>query len=531
MRGVQPPADAGAAHPPGQARQAVLGEAEAGGDGGHVEQRAKVGQSAAVVPDAQQPLHRAHQRAARARRQVGDVEGDVARVVAAVLAEDRADRRREVVDRGHHHDDVARAQGFACVLAGEQGEELVVEDLELAHRAVGEVEDDRAVRGRHGRARMLGERGEVADVALDLDEQRGCGAVVRVFVVVEEVDAGEREARARLLGVVEGVELAHEVARLAAPGGEQGVGVEVHRVQPDVLQLAPLAQRMAAARDAQPLAPVQDVGPVEAAGVGDGKQHLGVARQRGEQLQRGQRHVGHAEEHDAARQGGGRARGGVLGHRLQRGEHAVVQLRPGECALLRLEFVEHALPQPRLPALILGQRGGGVAGVEQDLAPLAPGVEPVGPVHLVLVVEVGDAQRELEAAAGVVLRQIAGDRREARLGEHLGQQPHQPPGERGLVQRRARRHLRAPEHLAVGLPLEARRQLHRRRRAHPRPARDRHLHPLGHAVALHQDHLGLERRERMLRQPAGDGVEQGLDAVAVQGDEAGGEGLGGKGGG
>jgi len=174
---VEAPADAGAAHPPGEPWQPLLGKAEAGGDGGHVEQGAEVGQPAAVVPDAQQPLHRAHQRAARARRQVGDVEGDVARVVAAVLAEDRADRRREVVDRGHHHDDVARAQGFACVLAGEQGEELVVEDLELAHRAVGEVEDDRAVRGRHRRVRMLGERGEVADVALDLDEQRGRGAV------------------------------------------------------------------------------------------------------------------------------------------------------------------------------------------------------------------------------------------------------------------------------------------------------------------------------------------------------------------
>ena len=98
--------------------------------------------------------------------------GNEARVVARQLAEDGADGRREGVDVGHHHDHVARMQRPPAGRVRQPFQQLVVQDLDLALRAVRDVEDDGAVgrvqpRGARQR-RMLVQRHEVADARLHL---------------------------------------------------------------------------------------------------------------------------------------------------------------------------------------------------------------------------------------------------------------------------------------------------------------------------------------------------------------------------
>ena len=162
------------------------------------------------------------------------------------------------------------------------------------------------------------------------------------------------------------------------------------------------------------------------------------------------------------------------------------------------------------------------------LAAAAPGVEPVGAVELVLVEQVGQPLGELQAAAEVVRAIGCGrggqelrQRLEARFADPLRQRLHQPPGQRRLVERRAGRRPFAAEHRAVQAPEKTRRQLDPGRRADAAAPGQRHLHPLGDAVALHQQHVLLQRVERVALQPGEDGLLQQLQPVAVQHQQAG----------
>ena len=73
--------------------------------------------------------------------------------------------------------------------------------------------------------------------------------------------------------VVEGVELAHEIAALASPRREQRMRVDMHRLQPHAGEVFG-AQRSAPGSLAQQFASFDDVGPVIAAGIGQRDQHL-----------------------------------------------------------------------------------------------------------------------------------------------------------------------------------------------------------------------------------------------------------------
>ena len=386
-----------------------------------------------------------------------------------------------------------------------------MQDLDLALRAVRDVEHDGVVVRIDRRMRVLGQRHQVADGRLHLLQQRACRRVV------EQVDPGNAEAFLRGRRVVEGIELAHEVAALPAPGGQQRMAVRMHLFQRHRCQIARPAQGVATALHAQQLAPFDDVGPVVAARVGDGHQHLRVGRQRGQRLQRLHRHMGHAEEDHAARdrRGQRRARG-------ERREEALVQLRAGRAALLAIEPGQHVTPQRGLPALVLGQRQVvGTTQARQHVAAGFPRGEPVAAVDLVLVVQIGQPLCELQASAQVAVTQETGQRREARARRDLGQQVHQPPGERLPVERRACRHRVAAQHLAVAAPQKARRQLDPRGSAHAAARGQRHLQPFGHAVALHQKDLFLQRLQRMAADPFEERVAQQFGAVAVQDEETG----------
>ena len=154
---------------------------------------------------------------------------------------------------------------------------------------------------------------------------------------------------------------------------------------------------MALARGAQQFAAVDDVGPVELAGIRHRQQHLRPLRQCGQRLQRLPRQVAVAEEHDAARQRLARRLARV--HRL---DEAPVHIAAHRAATGGIQPLDQPVPQPGLPALVVGQRFGDPVAADEVLAAAAPGIEPVGAVELVLVEQVGQPLGELQAAAEVV---------------------------------------------------------------------------------------------------------------------------------
>ena len=510
LAGMQAPADAGAAHPLRQLRQLFGLDAEAVGHGRHLEQVDQLAQAAALARQPQQPLDGADDRAAGPGAQVGDVERDMASVLARVLAEHGPDRGRHQLHVGHHDHDVERVQ----VRAGQQAQQLVVQHLELAHRAVRQMEQDRAVvLGQRRAVAVRVERLQVPDALLDSCQQRRGGAFL---LFVEQVDAQAREALAGGHAVVEIVELADEVAPLPAPGRQQRVGMQVQVFQRQLGQLDTLAQRVAPAPGSEQLAPLHDVAPVEAAGVGHRQHHLAVPGQAGQGLQRRARDMAHAEDDDAPRDPLRRE-----SRIIEPLQHLPVQVGSGRRALLGRQGVEHRAPQCRLPALLVGQGGAAAAGVAQLVAARGPVLQPVGAVVLVLVEQVGQLRGQLRQPLGLTRLQIMRNRREGRLIQQAGQQLDQAPGHRQLVQRRFARHRARTQHLAVGAPDEAPRQLDPRRRADAGLAGQLGLEPFGHAAALHQDDFLLERRQRVLLQPGDQRLRQVLGAVAVQRDEAG----------
>ena len=292
LRRIESPADAGPGHPARELGQVVGRQTHARGNRWDVQQVAQLAEPAALLRQAQQPLQGHGQRAAGACAQVGNVKGNVARIMPAVLAEHGAYRGRGGLYGRQHDYDVTRCQRCLPRLPGirwpgQHLQQLIVQNLQLAHHAVRAVEHDGAVGPRHLQRRVLGQRHQVADALLHLGQQRR-GAQVLGIGFVEQVHARHLQLGCGTRGV-EGVELAHIVAALPAPGGQQRMGVGMHGLQRQLRQVAAAAQRLAAPRHAQQLAPVDGVGPMEAAGIGHGQQHLAVAGNGGQELQQAQR--------------------------------------------------------------------------------------------------------------------------------------------------------------------------------------------------------------------------------------------------
>ena len=284
-----------------------------------------------------------------------------------------------------------------------------------------------------------------------------------------------------------------------------------------------------------------DVGPVVLAGVVDAHQHLGPPGQRGQHLQRLARHRRDAEDDHPARQAGGPL--AALGPRVDPAQEGLVHRRPalaGQLAPARRRHVgQQRAPQAGLPALLVGQGAALATGLDQHVVARRPGGQPVGAIHLVLVEQVGQPLGELEALAQVgVPRQEAVQRRVGRLRHHVGQQAHQAPQQQRLVEGRHLGHPVPPQHGPVGLPQKARGQRHvepgRDPAAAPRPVvhvlGQRQAQPLGHAVAVHQQGLGFERRQRVTPHPRHQQVTQGFRMVAMDEHQAGRQGGRGQGG-
>ncbi len=307
-----------------------------------------------------------------------------------------------------------------------------------------------------------------------------------------------------------------------------------------------LARWVAAVAVAEQLPPFDDVAPVVLAGVVHEQHHLRQVGDGVQHLQRLARQRRDAEHHHPARQVLRtllrRQRLGPLqellvdvGAASLRGRAVRLRLR-GLPVDARRDVAFQAAPQRRLPALFGRHRGSAAVGADQLVVVRLPGLQPIGPIHLVLVIQVGEALGQLVAPAGVRI----GRQKSPQRGEAVGidrllaapqriqvaQQAIQAPGHRRLVERGAvRQHL---QHAAIHPPNEARRQRHIDRRGNPATAAQRiprigrqgQLQPLADAVALHQNHFVFERMQRMTLHPGGHQAAQGLQSVALQQHEA-----------
>ena len=291
---------------------------------------------------------------------------------------------------------------------------------------------------------------------------------------------------------------------------------------------------------AQDLLGLDDLAPVELAGVEQTQHHLADAGQGGQHLQGllGQRR--NAEHHDTRRyfRGAGRLAlfdlaGQLLGGPLE----ALVHGAAVTVALVGRQGVADPAPQCRLPALVIGDLCDTVTGQGEHIVPGLPGGEPVGAIDLVLIEQVSQALGQLVTLALlIVLAQVARQRLEQRVVQGFGQQLHQVPAQATLVPGGGGRHLPRAfhrlDHRAVGLPLKARGQGNVGAEADA-VARfalalgDGGLEPLGDTVALHQKKGARQRMQRASSQPLQGQITQILHTVALQDDQArGGGGIG-----
>ena len=394
---------------------------------------------------------------------------------------------------------------------GKQLQQLVVQYLDFAQCAVGAMENDGAVLRRQHHRRMFSQRHQVAYAVLHLREQRRIGGLA----LIKQVQSRQRRLLVRSGGLVKSVELAHKIAALAPPGGQQGMGMRVQALQRYGGQIHPIAQRLAPTRHGQQLAAIDGIGPMEAAGIGNGKKHLAMARDGCEHLKHRQRQVRHAKQHDAARQWRSERRA-----TLQPGERLLVNLRADRAALCIAKTRQRGTPEQGLPLLVLRNWPIAAPRRAQAIDAGSPVAQPVGPVDLVLIEKVCEAPSQLPQPLGVCSLQKGSHRLKAWLRGQARQVLHQTPGERRFVHGRARRHVCCAQHLPVAVPKKARRQLHLRRRTNAAALSQRHLEPLGHTIALHQHDFGLERAQGVSFEPRKDGFSQGLCAVALQGNHA-----------
>ncbi|CAH0308690.1 hypothetical protein SRABI70_04638 [Pseudomonas sp. Bi70] len=312
MLGIQPPAHAGAFQPAAQQRQLLIGDGEARAHRGHVEQIENLADAEAAVGQAQQMLQGDDQGLLAAQALVRQGKGNEARIVAGELAEHCADMRGVGVHVRHHDDDVTRAQGRVCA---ERRQQLVVQHLDLALGAVGDMEAQRVIPGRvDGRPVRAAffNRAQVEDVVVQLAQQ--CALVHRA----EQVDTLELLAVAlRFVVLVEQVDV---VTALLAPGSQQRLPMLVQLLDVEQAQLADLPRLAAglallpAILVAQQVLVFDDIAPVVLRRVVHVKHHLGEARHGRQGLEHLRRQRGNAEHRDPPRQApGGRVQLGQPG--------------------------------------------------------------------------------------------------------------------------------------------------------------------------------------------------------------------------
>ena len=106
------------------------------------------------------------------------------------------------------------------------------------------------------------------------------------------------------------------------------------------------------------------------------------------------------------------------------------------------------------------------------------------------------------------------------MGQQFRQEPHQSPGEGGLVQRRAGRDDAGAQHPSIAFPEKTPRQSDTHRGTDALMGCQGPLQPFGNAVALDEKDFLFQRLKRVLAQPFQNGIPEPLQTVAVEDDKA-----------
>ncbi|MQM39064.1 hypothetical protein KBTX_03086 [wastewater metagenome] len=479
VSGVRAPADAALAHPGADALDGVGVQVEGAVHRRHLEDGEHLGGGETAARQLQQPGEHADHRVHAGQRAVGHGPGDVA--LAGGVAEHRLDVGGVAVDVRRHHHDVPGLE----VRVREQPAQAVVEYLHLAHGAVAGVQGDGGVLRIQRHGGLVAVRAAPAQLQ-DIRLQACQVAEVCVLRRLGEV-----------VGVVAAVVLEQfqELPAGAAEGGEQRVA--------DAVVIARVREPAAAPEFAQLRQPAlgDHVAPVVERGVEDEHVHGDVLGQGGEQGDVGRRRGGDAEDGEPWRQGGrvdvAVAEGGDVVVDQGGAVGGAPLVGGGDLAPQR------GLPVRRFPGL--------------------PGGDPVRPVDQVLVVEARQAVGELVGLDPVVVVAVGevGPQRGEGLGVEHPRQPGEHPPAQGLT-------------VEAGLLGEVRPVPGEQ--APDQSAEEGEGHVGGHAVTLGEldgqpvthaavgyDHRLLgHRRQRCRGHLPGEGVGEGLQAVAVVGDEHGG---------
>ena len=190
---VETPADVGLAHPAGDVLEVVVGEPEARPHRRGLREVEHLAGGGPTARQREQLRRHAEQRVGLDERAVGEAHPKLVRGMNALdhvaEAEARDDQRRVGLDVRAHDEDVA---GLERLVVGEQAEQHLAQDVDLAGRAVAAVHLHRAVVGVERSA--FAAHGIGGDVGLQPAEQR-----VRT-VVAAEVFVGVRVRRAGCAG-------------------------------------------------------------------------------------------------------------------------------------------------------------------------------------------------------------------------------------------------------------------------------------------------------------------------------------------
>ena len=409
-------------------------------------------------------------RVAGARRPAGDRVRNLSR--ARDVAEDRVDQGCPRFEVRQHDDDVRWARRIGT---GEQREQLVLQDFELAGERVADVDLDAAIVVGEGDASPREIR-HVEDGVLDAGEEgaavarREIGVVDHRLAIVlqQEVDVGLRLLAPRRQQpvadfVMVGAAFRGEVREAACVDGfEPVLAARIDHVQPDVDPLREAAQ------------------------------DVEIKRWRGRQ----------AEDVCEGGQSGADRRIGA--HRLHR-----VEEHDRRVAAVGAELAGDPPPQGALPALVLRVRRVEV----RDLCRLArkPCRKPVGPVGQVLLEQRRHARCELVAHDAVRLPQVRRKRRMRGDERGVTEDAEHAPGQHRRGERRDFPDLRHEMPDLPPQPLGEERKPHVRADAETIGRRE--LDPSPHARAGDDDLLGDECRRRRLGQRGEERVLQGLETV------------------
>ena len=278
---IQPPAHPGTFNPASQGWQVLFAQRETTTQRWNIQQIQYFTDRQATVRQAEQMFQCDQQRLLTTLALVGQGKGNMPRISRRVLAEDRLDMRGVGIHVRDHDDDIPRPELRVTVKGIQQ---LVVQNLDFALRAVSQVELDRAiVLAIHGGPAFAGfrQRAELQHILLQLLQQRAAAGFLKQ-IDAAAIDRGKACLVAgALVMTIEQVDI---VAALLTPGSQQGMRmlvqgavIQLHRtVGPPLLAPVLMAQQVLVGNN---------IAPMVLAGIQHTEQHLTEAANGGQGFQ------------------------------------------------------------------------------------------------------------------------------------------------------------------------------------------------------------------------------------------------------